>query len=226
MSIKRLFNNQNKISKPTKNTAGDSLGSGLENSDHLEKVYKKKRRIVPSVDFTKPDEFVRFGSAEEYYKNAFEHISGYYPYDGSGEEKLDFDLNLNLLEKHIFDNIYPKTTGYIVLGRNYGTKAASSPDTGYHSASEDHIAFFGGSALGSLYDEDLNRATNLDFGGPSGSTVEFWFKKDEQRSDRSSPNEVIFDVTNNQSGAAEARFRVEIFSGSNDAFKVTCRSGS
>ena len=65
MSIKRLFDNQNKISKPTKNTTGDSLGAGLESSDHLNKVYKKKRRIVPSVDFTKPDEFIRFGSAEE-----------------------------------------------------------------------------------------------------------------------------------------------------------------
>ena len=226
MSIKRLFDSQKKISKPTKKTTGDSLGSGLENFDHLEKVYKKKRRIIPSVDFLKPEEYIKFGSAEEYYKNAFEHISGYYPYDGSGEEKIDFELNLNLLEKHVFDNVYPKTTGYITLGRNYGTKAASSPDTGYHSASEDYISFFGGSAIGSLYDEELGRASNLDFGGPSGSTVEFWLKKDEHRSDRSSPNEVIFDVTNNQSGAAEARFRVELFSGSQDSFIVTCRSGS
>ena len=228
MSIKRLFDSQKKQLRPTKKASSDSIGSGVESSSHLEKVYKKKRRLLPGLDYLKPEEYVKFGSAEEYYSKAFEHIAGNYPYDGSAEEKLDFELNLNLLEKHIFDNIYPKTTGYITLGRNYGTKAASSPDTGYHSASEDYIRFYGGTAVGAIYDADLGRTTNLDFGGVSGSTVEFWLKKEAHESGTplSSPNEVIFDVTNNQTGAAEARFRVEIFSGSHDSFKITCRSGS
>jgi hypothetical protein len=228
MSIKRLFDQQDKKLQPTKKASSETLSHGVETSTHLEKVYKKKRKLIPALDYLKPEEYVKFGSAEEYYTKAFEHIAGNYPYDGSAEEKLDFELNLNLLEKHVFDNSYPKTTGYIVLGKNYGTATAESPDTGYHSASEEYIRFYGGASVGSIYDEELGRSTNLDFGGPSGSTFEFWFKKEAHASGNpaTSPNEVIFDITNNQSGDAESRFRVEIFSGSNDSFKITCRSGS
>ena len=47
------------------------------------------------MDYSKPENFVRFGSAFEYYKNAFQYIMSYYPYDGSSLEKTNFYNDIN-----------------------------------------------------------------------------------------------------------------------------------
>ena len=53
MSIKRLFDQQNKKLQPTKKASSETLGQGVETSTHLEKVYKKKNnakiRYKPDV---------------------------------------------------------------------------------------------------------------------------------------------------------------------------------
>ncbi len=227
MSIKKLFEKHQQGKRATTATSKGSLetlSEGVESQAHYEELNKKRQRVEPHVDYLNPEEFVKYGSAERYYEDAFTNIASNYPYDGSSKEKLKFRNSLTLLENDIFNKIYPKSTGYITIGRNYGTKA--SHDSGYHSASEEYIRFNGSAQVGSLYSTDTGRTSNLDFGGPDGSTVEFFLKKEAFDIGISSPKEVILDIWNNESGLTEGRFRVEIHAESRDRFMVTYRSGS
>ena len=108
---------------------------------------KKRLEFVPPVDYSKPENFAKFGSAEEYYKNAFTHVVNFYPYDGSSKEKLKFENNLNPFEKYIFDVEYPKSTGFINLGNSYGT--TGSAVGGYSTATGNFIIVKGGPHLAS-----------------------------------------------------------------------------
>lgn len=42
---------------------------------------KLQDKFISNVDYSDPKNFARFGSAEEYYKNAINYIASEYPYD-------------------------------------------------------------------------------------------------------------------------------------------------
>lgn len=227
MSIKKLFEKHQQGKRATAATSKGSietLSDGVESQEHHEELSKKRLRVEPHVNYLNPEEFVKYGSAERYYEDAFTNIASNYPYDGSSEEKLKFKNSLTLLENDVFNKVYPKSTGYITIGRNYGTKVAH--DSGYHTAPEEHIKFNGAAQVGSLFSTKTGRTSNLDFGGANGSTVEFFLKKGAFDTGISSPKEVILDIWNNESGSTEGRFRVEIHAEARDRFMVTYRSGS
>ena len=93
MSIKNLFKNNKQLldtSKYLKKTSLELSGSGIESQDDLEQKIQKQNQFVPFLDYSDPENFVKYGSAEKYYNNSFDYISNYYPYDGSGFEKTKF----------------------------------------------------------------------------------------------------------------------------------------
>ena len=117
MSIKDLFNDIEKVNVST--TASNpqilSFNEELESSNYAFEVNKDKKRFVPNVDFSKPENFARYGSAEEYYKKAIEWIYGYYPYDGSLKDKEAWHNSASYLENYVFESQYPRTNGYALL---------------------------------------------------------------------------------------------------------------
>ena len=231
MSIKKLFNKSKEaksVGKYLKKSAPGALGDGIESKDQLRESVNKQKDFIPDVDYADPNNFAKFGSAEKYYENSFNNIVNNYPYDGSKLEKVKFYNDMNPLEKWVYDNKYPKSTGYVILGNTYGT--VTSGTSGYFSSSKEYIEIQGGPHATTVYSTGSNRTNNLEFGGPSGSTVEFFYKKDlgtpgeEAQSDK----QVIFDAYNGyESGSAGyGRLRIEVFSGSEDRFRVTMMSGA
>jgi hypothetical protein len=92
--------------------------------------------------------------------------------------------------------VYPTSTGFITIGSNYGTPTANA--TGYYATpTDEYIQIKGGPHSGSVYDETKNRTSNLEFGGTSGTTVEFFLKKNTAGDGvTSSPRQVVFDLWN------------------------------
>ena len=231
-SLKSLYQNNKQgttVGKYLKSSAPDTLGEGVESKAHLDALTARSDYFLPPINYSDPENFVKFGSAYEYYKNAFEYIASDYPYDGSGLEKTNFYNNINPLEKYTLEVIYPRSTGFVTIGADYGT--AYSNSSGYYSSSLDqYIQVKGGPHLATKFSEADNRTNNLEFGGPSGSTVEFFLKKDDLiDSGSESPRQVIFDLTNGitDSGSADyGRLRIELVSGSETQFNVTMLSGA
>ena len=96
MSIKDLFNDINRIGTTT--TASYSseadIAREVESVPYAYEVQREKDRFIPHVDYSKPENFAKYGSAEEYYKVAIESIYNYYPYDGSLKEKEEWYNNV------------------------------------------------------------------------------------------------------------------------------------
>ena len=241
MSIKKLFQDNKSgkvVSNYLKNTSPDNVGGGIESAGHLSESIKKQNKFVPNLDYGDPKVFAKFGSAEKYYENAFVYTVNNYPYDGSGFEKTEFFNNLNPLEQYVFENKYPKTTGFVELGTAYGT--ATSGTSHYFSASkEEYIQIQGGPHSGTVFSTASYRTNNLEFGGPSGSTVEFFLSKSAIPGGGAvvttqSPKQVVLDVWNGAptgtfnttSGIGYGRLRIELSKSTEDRFYVTMQSGA
>ena len=229
MSIKKLFEKNKQtttVNKYLKKSAAGNLGDGIESAAHLSESIKKNNDFISPVDYSNPDNFVKFGSAEKYYAAAFDYISSSYPYDGSGLEITKFYNDLNPLEKWVFNDTYPKSTGYITLGRSYGTPTSHS--SGYYSSSVEYVQTKGGPHSGTLYSIPEYRTNNLEFGGVSGSSVEFALKKDWTVSQVTSSREVVMDVWNGNLSSSHdyGRFTISLRSEQQDRFFVTMQSGT
>ena len=81
MSIKKLFN-KGKTNKVVKSTDLKSLESSIESERNLEQRFKDIEQNIPHVDFSNPENFARYGSAEKYYTDAIDRIVRSFPYDG------------------------------------------------------------------------------------------------------------------------------------------------
>ena len=81
MSKKDLFKKQN----PNKFIGSaniDKLTEEVESRNFIKEKVKQQGMFVPTVDFSDPANFARYGLAEEYYKTGVENIYKTYPYDG------------------------------------------------------------------------------------------------------------------------------------------------
>ena len=133
-------------------------------------MLKTKNRFIPQVDFTSASNFAFYGSAEKYYEDSINYIINEYPYDGSGKEKINWNLSGTYLDRYIFENEYPRTNGFVVMGYNYGSNS-DSPTHGYYApVSQEYIYFKGGPNTGSLtsgtlatqfYDSNLYNTGNF-----------------------------------------------------------------
>ena len=201
----------------------------LESSNYAFEVDKYSQRFVPNVDFSKPNNFARYGSAEEYYKKAIEWIYGYYPYDGSLKEKEEWHNSASYLENYVFDNEYPRTNGYALLSADgWGTRASTASGYGLPNDLE-YISFKSGPHEKNIWDSSKNREENLKFDiANNGVTVEFWLKKSAY-ANGGTDKEVVFDLWNSKHSNEHdyGRLRIEL-SGTSPgaAFRVTALSGT
>lgn len=74
-------------SKFVSSASMDYLGDQVESAGYIRAELENKERVVPSVDFSSPANFAKYGSAQEYYKTSIERVYKTYPYDGSKKKK-------------------------------------------------------------------------------------------------------------------------------------------
>ena len=180
----------------------------VESPRNLRAKIEEKGRFIPQIDYNNPAEFVRFGSAEKYYEDAFDRITDNFPYDGSEAEQVEFYNSSSYLDLYVFDKEYPRTTGYATI-HSEGYTAAGVQDgwVRVHPLDQEYIIIkggphtaSGGMPSGSLgtqftganyYNTDIyttdreyqgtrtgTRLSNLRYSLSDGVSVEFWLKKD------------------------------------------------
>ena len=99
MTIKGLFD-KNKIAAVS---SYNSESINIESPEFLDTKIEDNATFVPLLDFSDPNNFIKFGSAELYYSSSINRIYQEYPYDGSGKEKLSFQLSSSYLDRWLFD---------------------------------------------------------------------------------------------------------------------------
>ena len=245
MSLKNYFDKAKNL-QSLSNKSAEEIAGQVESAGHHEEDIINEERFIPRIDFSDPANFARYGSAEEYYDQAIQHIYEEYPYDGSLKEKLEWRNESNYLDLYVFDNLYPRTNGYVVLSALGG--ATTAKEDGYGNPStQEYILVKGGpnanpngsENLGiqftgsNYYEPDKNRGSNLEFDLENkGATVEFWLNKSEFVIG-DTEREVVFDLWNGQltSSSDYFRFRVEMSASGpatdgEDPFLITILSGT
>jgi len=221
MSIKDLFG---KTSPSLEETVQD-----VESVAFVENKTSADQTYHPQIDFSDPENFVYYGSAELYYEAAIRRIYEDYPYDGSKAEQIEFEEKASALERWVFENKYPKTTGHVKLG----TTANLGGLSGIYRATTvpEYIRVWGGlhtnEAASSLsehvatsakYDNDNNRNQNWNCDFTSGATVEFWMKKDSTTANEA---EVILDLWNGSTTSTNSRMIIEFIDFSNPYIRLS-----
>lgn len=245
MSIKDLFGKNVGI-KGSQAESLESVARSIEGPDLTTEVLKERQRYIPRVDLSDPANFSRYGSAARYYGDAFDYIADTYPYDGSQAERLEWENSASIIDLYVFENEYPRSTGYIHLGRNYGTVSTSDNGYGDEGGSPEHILFKGNLVTAStgmeelpladtfensnIYNPSSGRENNLTIDGADGVTLEFWLHKSSSVV-AESDKQVIFDVWNSQSfgSSGYGRFRLEVHpgtAGEEDSFYFELVSGT
>lgn len=227
----------------------DTTNDDIESPDYVREVLLNKNKFIPPIDYSNPANFVAYGLASEYYSNSINYILLHYPYDGSLKEKVEWEVSASYLDKFVFDNLYPRTAGFITMGLTYASSSLVSSSNGYSSfTTSSYISFKGGPnsasagmpskslfqtfTLSNIYDPSTRRGSNLEISGGAGITLDFWLRKDSFISATSeSAKQVIFDVWNSQSFGTPTygRFRVELhpgISGESTRLWVELSSGS
>ena len=231
-NIKDLFKTFNAQKAYVSKSLND-LEPGVESADFTTTTLALQNETDPYVDYSKPENFVFYGSAEQYYRDAFNYIQHEYPYDGSGKEKGDWELLASGFDKYIYNHKYPRTNGFVTIGKD--ATGVPSP-TGYWTPSRQEFIYFEGGphpapqiAEGAsvseyfpssqaaipgsnYYNEEINQQSNLEINGGTGISLEFWFRKDGYLTLIESGRQVVCDIWNNAAwGTADyGRFRVEI----------------
>jgi hypothetical protein len=233
MSIKDLFGKAFR--------SYESASVDVESSDFIDASIKDKETYLPPIDFATASNFVKYGSAKLYYENSIERIYEDYPYDGSKKEQVEFQLSSSYLDRWMYNEKYPKTTGYVNLGTTADliTRIDDYGTTG----TPEYIRVWGGLHTSSAgmegkpirktfdssvkYDSSLNRTTNWRLNIPDGATVEFWLKKDSFNPPGTA-REVILDLWNGEasSSADYGRLTLELTGTSGACFVATLQSGS
>ena len=244
MSTKNLFNKSTTIQNAA---TGSKL---VESKDFILKKIEQEQTFVPYVNFASASNFVKYGSAKEYYSTSIKRIYSDYPYDGSQKEKINFELSSSYLDNWMFDYKYPKTTGYVDLSYG-GWGTASSIIDGFGlpntSSAYEYIYVAGGIHTASagmigqplykvfdksvIYDTTADRTTPFVINPANGLTVEFWLKK--QAFDiTKTEKEIVLDLWNgNVSSSVDyGRFTLALTSsGESDGtntFIATLQSGT
>jgi len=226
MSIKDLFNSyQSNQFKPTESEL--SASKLVESNEFIQNTFVEKFRYEPPIDFTTASNFAKFGSSELYYEYAFKRIYNQFPYDGSLAEKQEFHNNSTFLDKYIFENVYPRTTGHIIFSSDGWGSAASTADGYGLSNTSQYISVLGGPHTASggmigkklantfdnsmIYDTSKRRGGSFEYTPASGSTIEFWMKKSAFVTTLTT-KEVVVDIWNQEtsSSLSYGRIRLEL----------------
>ena len=250
MSVKDLFE-KTYASKVVSSKSLEKLGENAESANNIVVTRKKANQFIPPLDYATASNFAVYGSAEKYYEDAVKRVYLEYPYDGSEKEINEYLVSSSYLDRFVLDSKYPRTTGYIIMAANgWGTGIALETSTGYGApatASYEYItlsggphtdlvsgqklsdAYSGSHPQDNVFDLSKHRGSNLALDMVSGSSVEFWLKKN-QFITGSTQKEVIFDLWNQaeSSSLGYGRLRIEL-SGTHvdeSPFRITLLSGT
>jgi hypothetical protein len=146
MSIKKLFDKDEQSKGLAAVKLQEAIDRGdVESAGKIESYHKRVSRFIPDIDYNNPENFCNYGSAELYYDSAIKNIYQTYPYDGSSRERDAWEFSASYLDRWMFDNKYPRTTGFAVfapnraeyVGYGWGDEADSSAVT-YTDATSGH----------------------------------------------------------------------------------------
>jgi hypothetical protein len=244
MSLKDLFTVKN-VLPPISN---EQIAEDVESVELLNSHTINKNRIEFAVDYSTASNFAVYGSAEKYYSDSFTRIYEQYPYDGSRKEKIDWENSSSPLDVWMFENVYPKTTGYATFSPSGWSALVGSQVNGYgEPTTKEYISIKGGPNTNSstslvdkfkssnnqnqkanVYNVADNRNTNLNLNLSGGVSLEFWLKK-SSFINSSTTKEVIFDLWNNtvSSSNSYGRLTLELSGTSTGSpFYLTIMSGT
>ena len=141
-NVRKYFKNHQSL-KVLASSSLNSAGQQVESADYIQAKTEEINRFIPNVDFATSSNFARYGSAEKYYKDSFYYVYSEYPYDGSDKEKINWELSGTYFDRYVFDSLYPRTTGFVNIGYDYGSV---SPSDGVFSTpgNIEYIYFEGG----------------------------------------------------------------------------------
>ena len=233
MSLKKLFG------KGVKSYQSASVN--VESPTFIDNEVKEQQTYIPPIDFATASNFVKYGLAELYYDNSISRIYDNYPYDGSKAEIIDFHQSSSYLDRWMYEEKYPKSTGYVNLGT---TGYQGSMISGYgNTTTNEYIRVWGGIHTASAgmantplrqtfeksgkYNLDKNRTQNWRVNPVSGSTIEFWLKVpsfDAAVAER----QVILHLDNGSAtGAGMGQLILEIYrtGANNGVFQLTVKDG-
>ena len=160
-SLKELFSQKASQKITGVSSSLKQLGAKVESADYLKVNKIFRNRVVPHVDFSKPENWVRFGSSKKYYEDAIKNIYESYPYDGSGKEKIQWHNSSSFFENYVFDNEYPRSNGYVGFpGSSFSSAGSGSYGT---PSSNEYIIVTGSINKDNVYDASKNRTDNLIF---------------------------------------------------------------
>ena len=181
MSVKDLFNKR-KNNKVVTKSKQEEIEKNVESSALIAEKIKEKKSFVSHVDYSKPENFARYGSAQSYYQDSIKRIYQTYPYDGSLLEKTKWNNESSGLDKWVVDNIYPKTVGHVKLGTGQSVYVKGGPNRDPSVAVDDkeelskQYPHKEGNA--NIWDPEIYRTSNVHINGTLGNTIEFWAKLD------------------------------------------------
>ena len=83
MSLKDLFNDIERLGMSTTSSHPQIqvFNDEVESSNYAFAVSKEKEKFIPHIDFSKPESFAKYGSAEEYYTKAIQEDQRQEVYD-------------------------------------------------------------------------------------------------------------------------------------------------
>ena len=230
MSIKDLFQLQKENTFPVADNNNSDIYLYAESKDNIAAKFEAVEKFIPLVDFSDPSNFVKFGSAENYYSASVTNILNEFPYDGSRKELNQYLANCTYLDLYLLNHRYPRTNGFAKLSSNNYTFTGGKVGGYGNPTSKEYIYFFGGphtasqgmigTPLANTFDDankfELDvygtasdaangrtgtRTTNLLMNPSYGMAVEFWLKKDGF-STASNEKEVVFDLWNSAASSS------------------------
>ena len=77
MSIKDLFNRSSQV---VVSSSLKQLAEDAESPEYISEYVEDQNRVEPHIDFSKPENFAKYGSAEEYYSKSLEYINCGHPH--------------------------------------------------------------------------------------------------------------------------------------------------
>ena len=197
----------------------------MESSRYVDAHNQRRDRFVPNVNFATASNFAHFGLAEEYYDSSIKRVYQTYPYDGSKAEKIEWENESTYLDLFLFENEYPRTNGYVLLGitssftGDFNTnriKLSTTPQYiflkgGPHADSGgDYKSDFSagpsktGISKANIYHTASQRTNNLELDPVKGVTTEFWMKKEGWASVSTTHHEYLLHSWNSGSLAGDA----------------------
>jgi hypothetical protein len=230
MGTKSFFNKQKsqevKIRGQEKSTI-DDVKQNVESADYVKEYSIDKFDFVPQLDFQDPANFVKYGSAKDYYVDLVDSVVQAYPYDGSLAERLKYRNGLVAIQQHEFDKNYPRFVGYADFSDDsyngtINTITVGSTAFGLGESSTPHYILTDNYSNNLVYDTGSNQVGSVELNFTDGVTVEFWLKKDSfPNPSNDTSNEVIFSISNTESDLFHITTDVNITSALTASFSKT-----